>query len=153
MDSGNAFFLAPLRRAPSRTAKSRTRSPNISSDGLVDPCVRTTIIGVLLIIPATLPFFRNGACTTIFSGGQQGLLSIHMQKRFLTWNKAPSEAQVECLRAALDGSMEPLSVSVSSRGWRGGGGHDHAFTTAKKPRIPSRRAPAHPAAHAPHAGM
>ncbi|CAN0011161.1 unnamed protein product, partial [Ectocarpus fasciculatus] len=58
-----------------------------------------------------------------YSGGQQGLLSIHMQKRFLTWNKAPSEAQVECLRAALDGTMEPLSVSVSSRGiWRGRGG-------------------------------
>lgn len=34
-----------------------------------------------------------------------------MQKRFLTWNKVPSEAQVECLRSALDGSKEPLTVS------------------------------------------
>ncbi|CAM9527215.1 unnamed protein product [Ectocarpus fasciculatus] len=59
-----------------------------------------------------------------YSGGQQGLLSIHMQKRFLTWNKAPSEAQVECLRAALDGAMEPLSVPESvlehSEGRQGG---------------------------------
>ena len=33
-----------------------------------------------------------------------------MQQRFLTWNKVPSEVQVECLRSALDGSKEPLSV-------------------------------------------
>lgn len=47
------------------------------------------------------------------SGGQQGLLSIHMQGRFLTWDKTPSEVQLDRLREALNGEVEPLEVRAS----------------------------------------
>lgn len=48
-----------------------------------------------------------------YTGGQQGLLSIHMQKRFLTWDKTPSDVQLDFLRGALEGDMEPLEVPES----------------------------------------
>ncbi|CAM9903879.1 unnamed protein product [Scytosiphon promiscuus] len=63
--------------------------------------------------PATALANETLVTALAYSGGQRGLLSIHMQKRFLTWRKAPSEGQVECLRAALNGGMEPLSVPES----------------------------------------
>lgn len=48
------------------------------------------------------------------SGGQQGLLSVHMQGRFLTWDKTPSEVQLNRLREALNGEVEPLEVRANS---------------------------------------
>lgn len=37
-----------------------------------------------------------------------------MQKRFLTWDKTPSDVQLDFLRGALEGDMEPLEVGYSS---------------------------------------
>ncbi|CAM9196191.1 unnamed protein product [Choristocarpus tenellus] len=48
-----------------------------------------------------------------YSGGQQGLLSIHIQRRFLTWVKTPSETQLQLLSMAMRGEASALVVPAS----------------------------------------
>ncbi|CAM9407755.1 unnamed protein product [Discosporangium mesarthrocarpum] len=48
-----------------------------------------------------------------YTGGQQGLLSIHLQQRFLTWGKTPNETQLQIMLKAMRGEIAALEVPAS----------------------------------------
>ncbi|CAM9918926.1 unnamed protein product [Ascophyllum nodosum] len=104
-----------------------TDQDGMYNDFLLEACRVTdgnvfVALGPVTTSPAVL---ANEAIVTglAYSGGQQGLLSIHMQDRFLTWDKTPSEMQLNRMRDALTGEVGPLEVPDSVRahaeGWDG----------------------------------
>ncbi|KAG5176258.1 hypothetical protein JKP88DRAFT_203024 [Tribonema minus] len=48
-----------------------------------------------------------------YSGGQRAVLSIHQQKRFLTWAKEPAPVHLDHIAAALAGNVRLLAVPDS----------------------------------------
>ncbi|CAM9155585.1 unnamed protein product [Chrysoparadoxa australica] len=48
-----------------------------------------------------------------YSAGQQGLVSLNIQNRFLTWEKKPSEVQLNHIEATLQGGVELLCLPDS----------------------------------------